>query len=130
MSQSIVLPFAKSLYLADGTLGFPGGKTDLMGVFNSIRPRIYPFVAKGFVVFAQLAGGLGQVPFHIDIRTATTATPVNYMSNTHFLQFQTRDSLVQLSYTVPACTFSQPGLYLVELFCDNQWVADTTLQLL
>ena len=28
------------------------------------------------------------------------------------------------------CLFPTPGLYLVELFCDGQWVADTSLELL
>jgi hypothetical protein len=31
---------AQALYLCDGHLGFPGGKTDLMGLFNGIHGRI------------------------------------------------------------------------------------------
>ena len=37
---------AQALYLADGYLAFPGGKTDLMGLFNSIRAAGYPHVQK------------------------------------------------------------------------------------
>ena len=34
-----IIPFAKALYLCDGHLGFANQKTDLMGIFNSIRAR-------------------------------------------------------------------------------------------
>ena len=62
MAQSIT-PVAKALYLCDGAIGFPNQKTDVMGLFNSIRPETYPHVQEQLVVFAQLSGGLGQVPF-------------------------------------------------------------------
>jgi hypothetical protein len=32
--------------------------------------------------------------------------------------------------TLKGVPFPQPGLYLVELYCDNEWVADTPLHLL
>jgi hypothetical protein len=68
MSSATIIPVAQALYLSDGHLGFPGGKSDLMGLFNSIRATHYPHVQR---------------------------------------------------------QFPQPGIYLVELFCDGQWVADT-----
>jgi hypothetical protein len=128
MPPAQVVPVAKALYLCDGTIGLPGGKTDLMGLFNSITPAGYPHIAKDFVVFAQLSQGLGQVPFYVDIRFAPSNQLV-YTSNVHTIQFPQRDVTVQLAYTVPQCQFPQPGLYLVELFCHNQWVADVTLLL-
>jgi hypothetical protein len=82
VAQPAIIPAAKALYLCDGCIGFPNQKTDLIGLFNSIRPNKYPHVQSQFVVFAQLLGGLGQVPCYIDIRYAatddlvhTTATP-------------------------------------------------------
>jgi hypothetical protein len=100
-----------------------------MGIFNAIRPTHYPHVQAHFVVFAQLHSGLGQVPFYIDVRMATTGQLVG-TSNTHFLNFPRRDYVVQLAYTMQKCRFPQPGVYLVELFCGGQWVADTALELL
>jgi hypothetical protein len=124
----VIVPVAKSLYLCDGTIGFPGGKTDLMGLFNSITAASFPHAARDFVVFAQLSDGLGHVPFYIDIRFAPTGQLI-YASNVHQAHFPNRDLTVQLAYTVPRCQFPLPGLYLIELFCNNQWVSDTTLLL-
>ncbi len=73
MSSALIVPAAQALYLCDGHLGFPGGKTDLMGLFNSIHAPGYPHVQKQFVVFARLLQGLGQVPFYVDIRFAHPA---------------------------------------------------------
>jgi hypothetical protein len=80
----MIIPVAKALYLCDGHIAFPNCKTDLMGIFNAIRPIQYPPVHGHFVVFAQLHSGLGQVPFYIDVRMAATGQLVG-ASNTHFL---------------------------------------------
>lgn len=128
MPAAVIVPVAKALYLCDGTIGIPGGKTDLMGLFNSINAGSFPHTAKDFVVFAQLSQGLGRVPFYIDIRFAPTNQLV-YTSNVHQAQLPNRDVTVQVAYTVANCSFPQSDLYLVELFCNNQWVADTTLML-
>ena len=129
MSQPTIIPVAKGLYLCDGCIGFPKQKTDIVGLFNSIRALQYPHVQQQFVIFAQLVGGLGQVPFYLDVRFAATDQLV-HTTNTQTLHFPLRDRLVQLAYTIQGCRFSQPGIYLVELFCAGQWVADTTLALL
>ena len=124
-----ILPFAKALYLCDGHIGFANQKTDLVGIFNSIRPPSYPHVQKHFVIFAQLIGGLGQVPFYFDI-TSSQAGKLVHTTQTRVLNFPRRDRLVQLAFTVQGCLFPAAGVYLVELFCDSQWIADTTLDLL
>jgi hypothetical protein len=106
----VIVPSAKALYLCDGTIGFPGGKTDLMGLFNSIKAASFPHVAKDFVVFAQLTHGLGQVPFYIDIRLPAT-NQLLYTSNVHHAHFPNRDMTVHLAHTVPGCRFPHAGLY-------------------
>ncbi|MBI1830936.1 MAG: hypothetical protein HYR84_05730 [Planctomycetes bacterium] len=99
-----------------------------MGIFNSIRPDAYPHIHPQFVVFAQLCGGLGQVPFFVDVVFAP-AGKVVHTSTARLLKFAHREQVVQLSYTIPGCRFSQQGIYLVELHCNGQWVADTSLDL-
>jgi len=39
LSAGVILPVAKALYLCDVHLGFTSRKTDLMGVFDYIRPQ-------------------------------------------------------------------------------------------
>ena len=129
MAAPAIVPVAKALYLCDGHIGFPNSKTDLLGIFNSIRPKRYPHVQKQFVIFAQLISGLGKVPFYFDLRFASTGQLI-HTTNVQILNFPRRDKLVQLAYTMLDCPFPQPGTYLIELFCDGQWIADTTLELL
>ena len=120
---------AKSLYLCDGHLGFSSRKTDLMGIFDSIRPQSgYPHVHPSFVVFARLAQGLGTIPFRVDIRLAAGG---QFVAGTLVQQmvFPGRDTIVNMVVTVKGVSFPQPGIFLVELMLDNQWVADTTLEL-
>ena len=124
MSAATIVPVAQGLYLCDGHLGFPGGKTDLVGLFNSIHAASYPHVQKQFVAFARLLQGLGQVSFYVDIRFAPTQQ-LTHVSNTHTLVFPDRDTVVEMALTLKGVRFPQPGIYLVELFCDAQWVADT-----
>jgi hypothetical protein len=124
-----IIPVAKALYLCDGHLGFANQKADLMGVFNAIRPPSYPHVQQYFVIFAQLNGGLGSVPFYFDVSLLQTGQLIQ-TTNTHVVQFPSRHKLVQLAYAMQGCLFPSSGDYLVELFCDGQWVADTTLALL
>jgi hypothetical protein len=41
MSSATIAPVAQALYLCDGHLGVPGGKTDLMGLFCKETRDIY-----------------------------------------------------------------------------------------
>ena len=52
-----------------------------------------------------------------------------HVSSTHTLVFPDRDTLVEMALTMKDVRFPGPGIYLVELYCDAQWVADTTLLL-
>jgi hypothetical protein len=124
MSSPTIMPVAQALYLCDGHLGFPGGKSDLMGLFNSIRATHYPHVQSQFVVFASLLQGLGRVSSYVDIRFAPPQQ-LTHASGTHTLVFPDRDTVVEMALTLKGARFPQPGIYLVELFCDGQWVADT-----
>jgi len=124
-----VSPVAKAVYLCDGTLGIPHQKTDLMGLFNAIRPPKYPHILPSFVVFAQMNGGLGQMSVYADIRMAKTGELL-YTTEPKTIHFPTRHRVVQYAYTITQCRFPQKGLYLVELFCRGQWIADTALELL
>lgn len=128
MTPVSIVPVAKALYLCDGHIGFPDQKTDLIGIFNAIRPQKYPYVHKHLVIFAQLINGLGDVPFYFDVTYAPSGKIV-HTTNTNVLQFPHRQKLVQLALTMTRCRFRQPGTYLVELYCGGQWVSDTTLEL-
>jgi hypothetical protein len=124
-----VLPIAKSLILCDYHIGYQNGKTDLYGIFNAIRPKAgYPHRRASFCVFALLNNGHGATPFFVDVRFAPNDQLV-FTTNVNSLVFPNRTVTVQLALTIEGAVFAQPGLYIVELFCNNTWLADTTLVL-
>ena len=124
-----IVPTPRSLFLCESYTKHPNEKLDLRGVFNSIRPIAgYPHRRNPFCIFAQLTNGLGRVPFFVDIRHVATNNLV-FTFAPQILTFGTRMSIVNLALQIDRCEFDLPGLYLIELFCDNSWVCDTKLTL-
>jgi hypothetical protein len=122
-----VIPAAKALYLYE-EIDVEGGAINLYALFNTIHAAAFPHTPQLFAVFAQLTGGLGEMPAHYDIVRARDEQVV-YVSETHHLRFDRRSQTLQLSVTFDGVTFEEPGVYLVQLFCDNAWAADVTLEL-
>lgn len=128
MAMSVV-PIARAVYLCDFHVGYSDGKVDLYGLFNGIRSsKGFPHTKDRFCVFAQLTNGLGKVSCHVDIRSARNDELI-WATGARELTFRTRQSLVQLALYVEGCRFEQPGLYVIELFCDNSWVCDSQVVL-
>ncbi len=126
--MATVLPVAKGIHLCDYHIGYANGKVDLYGLFNSIRPASYPHTQGRFCVFAQLVNGLGKIPFFVDVRDGRNEQLI-HTTLIHHLLFPSRSTVVQMALRIEQCLFQQPGVYLVELYCDNTWVCDTTLLL-
>ena len=126
--SSPIIPVSRSLFLCDFHVGYQDGRVDLYGIFNAIRPAVYPHIRRQLVGFAQLTGGLGDVPFFLDIRSEQTGILVRSTA-TRSIHFPDRTAVVQLAVTIEGIQFSEPGLYVVDLFCHNTWVCDTTVLL-
>jgi hypothetical protein len=124
-----IRPFARALLLCDYVVGYENGKTDLYGLFNAIRPAAYPHTQGRFCLFAQLAGGLGEVPFHADVIFRPRDELV-WTTEVRNLRFSNRDLVVQVALEVQGCPFPEPGPYLVELYCEAVCVADAPLLLM
>ncbi len=99
-----------------------------MGIFDSIAVPSYPFIQPYFVVFARRKQGCGSLSFWVEIRFAITSQLLT-SSHINWLVFPNRDIVVNMAMTMNGVSFPRAGLYLVELFIENQWVADTTLEL-
>ncbi len=123
-----IVPVAKALYLCDYQCGYENNKTDLYGIFNAIRPPTYPFTLKQFCVYAQLVGGLREVPFHIEVVFAAREEIVR-TTDTRTLRFPNRSVVVEMVCQILNCRFAEPGLYLVELWCENTCIADVPVLL-
>ena len=123
-----ILPVAKALYLCDYQFAGVNGKSDLYGIFHGLRPKAYPHTQPRFCVFAQLASGLGELPFFIEI--VGPDERLVYSSTTRKFRFPNRETVIQLTFEIKGCRFPVPGMYIVGLYCDNAWIADTQLHLI
>jgi hypothetical protein len=66
---------------------------------------------------------------HLDVRRAADGRLVHpsVPRTVHILR---RTQLLQLSVRLEGVLFDQPGVYLVESYCDNVWVADVSFEVL
>jgi Family of unknown function (DUF6941) len=122
-----IIPMAKALYLCE-EIDIEGGQVNVYALFNTMHAEELPHTRESLCVFAQLSGGLGEMPAHYDIVRARDERVVD-VSATHRLRFERRSQLLQLSMTFKGVIFEEPGVYFVQLFCDNVLVADVTLEL-
>jgi hypothetical protein len=123
-----IIPVSRSLFLCDFHVGYQDGRVDLYGLFNAIRPAIYPHTRRHLVVFAQLVNGLGDVPFFFEIRRERDDELVRATAE-HTIHFADRRATIQAVMTIEDVLFAEPGMYVVSLFCHNTWVCDTLLSL-
>lgn len=126
--SSPIIPVSRSLYLCEAHIGYADARVDLYGIFSVLRPQTYPHALPYLVIFAQLTGGVGDVPFYLEVRRErdddlTRATAI------HTLHFPNRTSCVPLALTLEALVFHEPGVYVVSLFCHNRWVCDAIVLL-
>lgn len=103
------------------------GRVDLFGVFNTTQATTgSPRTTAKICVIAQLVNGLGRVPFFIDVRRAEDDELI-WTTNRRELLFPNRTVVVHMAVKIEGCRFERPGVYLLELYCDDTWVADTRL---
>ena len=126
--MGIVLPVSRSLALCDAVVRPLDGKANIIGLFHAIRVVQYPYELSHFCVFAQLSGGLGEVPVHVEVRSGGS-DELLFATVPRTLTFPNRDFLIQVAFEVRACRFADPGLYLIGLFSDDRWICDTSLLL-
>jgi hypothetical protein len=123
-----ILPFALPLVLCDGYDPAEAGKMDLFGCFHTIRPAAYPHLHEHFCVVAHLTGGLGSMTTFIDIRNLASGELVHW-TFPHQFRIPDRQVLVRLAHRLEDVPFPQPGIYLIELYCENTPIADFRLRL-
>jgi hypothetical protein len=122
-----IIPVSRSLFLCDFHIGYQDARVDLYGILNALRPAVYPYVHPHLVVFAQLTGGIGDVPFFCEIRRARDNDLVR-VTGTNLARSPNQTIVYQLALTLESVEFHEPGV-VVSLFCHNTWVCDTALTL-
>lgn len=128
MAQTIT-PTARSIFLCDYHFSSEKYKDDLYGICNAIRVEKFPFRQPRLCIFAILSNGLGRTPFHFDISDAQTGELIR-VTLTDFIMFPHRRKNVRVVMSLENFIFPRAGLYLFDLYCNNTWVADTTLEVI
>lgn len=68
------------------------------------------------------------MPFYYDIQRARDQRVI-HTSLIRRLTFLRRTQMLQVITRFQGVRFEEPGVYLVELYCNNTWVGDVTLEL-
>jgi hypothetical protein len=89
----------------------------------------YPFRLGQLCVFAQLIGGAGEVPAHVEVVQADTEALV-YVSPEQRLRFPRRHTTVSALFRIRNLVFPGPGQYFVEFYCHDNFLDDRLLHLL
>lgn len=130
---AIVLPVAKAIYFCDDMVSDPArNKLMIVGMFNAIRVpegSAFPYTLGKLCIFAQLAGGIGEVPARLDIVRAATGDII-YSTGSRLLRFPGRQTTITFSLRLQQFPFPAPGEYLVEFFCYDRYIDDRLLRVI
>jgi hypothetical protein len=127
-----VNPTGKIVYVCDEVLQDPtSGKFNFLGIFDDVLPSAaagYPFQLGRMCVAAQLVGGSGQVPIHIEVVDGTTQNLVRG-AGPFLVSFPSRHQVVTVCIRVLNLVFPNPGLYFVEIYSHGAFLDDRLLRL-
>jgi hypothetical protein len=127
-----VNPTGKIVYVCDEVLQDPtSGKFNFLGIFDDVSPSPgvgYPFRLSRMCVAAQLVGGSGQVPIHIELVDGTTQNIVRG-AGPFLVSFPNRYHVVTVSVRILNVIFPSPGVYFVELYSQGAFQDDRLLRL-
>jgi len=129
-----VLPIVRAMVLCEDVLPGPSGSGNvhLLNVFGAIRPRsepAFPYRLRQLCVFLQLSDAQGHLTGRILARNAGSHTIV-FASGEHPIHFVDRLQVKWVVFRLNDCYFPAAGVYWVEFYCAERWLADQTVHLL
>ncbi len=130
---SVITPVAKKVYVCDSLVRDPNsGKVSLLNLWHTVRVPVgnaFPYPLARICVFAWLRDGLGQMNARVDVVQASTGDVIR-RTNDYPLHFPAKRVNLFFRLDVEQCVFPEPGEYLVELFCRDEFVDDQVIQLI
>ncbi len=109
---SVVMPVAKSIYFCDDILPDAArNKLLIVGMFNAVRVpegAAFPYKLEKMSIFAQLIGGIGDVPIRLDIVRAATGQ-ILYSTGPRLLPFRNRQTTVTFTLRLSPFVIPAPG---------------------
>jgi hypothetical protein len=125
-------PTGKLVYVCDEVLQDPAsGKVSFLGIFDDVVVPAgsgYPFQLTRMCVAAQLVGGSGPVPVHVEVVEGATQNLVR-SGGPFAVNFPSRHQVVTVCLRLLNVVFPAPGAYFVELYSQGAFLDDRVLQL-
>jgi hypothetical protein len=130
--MSSVNPTGKVVYVCDDVLQDPvSGKFSFLGIFDDVVVPAglnYPFRLGRMCVVAQLVGGSGLMPFHVEIVEGATQNLIRG-AGPFTVAFPSRHQIVTVCVRLLNVDFTAPGAYFVELYNQGAFLDDRILRL-
>lgn len=123
-----ILPVVKGIYVCDDVVGNPdGGKPMVVNLWDTVRaPAGLPHTLPKLCVFAWLRGGRGRVTFRIDVVRASTNVQIRD-SVLFEHEFTNPNLSLWGRFMLSDVTFYAGDRYLVELYCNDEFVDDQVI---
>jgi hypothetical protein len=126
-----IKPVAKAVYVCDDVISDPQtGKVSVLNLWDSVLVPVggsFPYRLAKVCLFAWLRGGLGKVSTRIDIVQASTGNVIR-RTNDCMIEFEARSTSVFARYKLENCVFPESGVYIIELYCQNDFVDDQVIR--
>lgn len=128
--SEIIVPIAKKVFVCDDLFQDPAsGRSSLLNLWDTIpiQEDAFPYCHKKISVFARLRGGSGNVPVHLEISQAATGEMIRRTPN-FILPFLDRTKAYDFICSIVDLIFPTPGVYFVEMYCNNEFVDDQAIR--
>jgi hypothetical protein len=128
-----VRPVAKQVYICDDVVGdSTSGKVSLLNLWHTVRVpsgATFPYCLGKLCVFVWWRGGLGRVRSRVDVVQAGGGILVRRTGDC-ILDFADRSNSVYARYRLENVVFPKAGTYLVEVYCENEFVDDQIVRVI
>jgi hypothetical protein len=131
--MAAVKPVAKCIYVCDDVIADPvSGKVSLLNLWDTVRvpaDRGFPYTLGKICVFVWWRDGAGEIRTRVEIADATSDERI-HETQTFVLRFQQRTGTIFARYLIAGCTFPHAGNYVVEVYCEDEFVDDQLIRVL
>lgn len=128
--MNTIPPITKSIYICDDVTRDPkSGKVSVNNIWEHVRvpmTSMFPFVLNKITVFVWWRGGLGTVNTQVRLVDSSTGEIIRLTQQLP-INFKDQMMTVHAKYLLQKCVFQKPGVYFVELFCNNEFVDDQAI---
>lgn len=128
-----LIPTAKRFFICDDVVGNPAtGKPMIVNLWDTVRVPVgqsFPFRLNKVCLFAWLRGGRGEVTFRFELvrqtdRRVVTAPWVQRVT------FADPNRTIYARFLLPNVSFPEPGVYTVDVFCNDEFFDDQVVTVL